>query len=168
MKMAAPLEPELIPPNQPIRGPLTDEKLDRLAGWLDDGLRVPGTQIHFGLDPLIGLVPGLGDALGALLAFVFVVAGWQRGLPKITLLRMLVNILVDALGGTLPLVGDLFDFYWKSNRMNYKLLRRHSLAPQANHSGRDWLFLWMIALTVLLVVLLPVIVLAAVIYWLQR
>ena len=161
-------EPEVIPPHAPIRGPLTDEKLDRLASWLDDGLRVPGTQIHFGLDPLIGLIPGLGDALGAIASAVFIFAGWQRGLPKVTLLRMVVNILIDSLGGTLPLVGDLFDFYWKSNRMNYKLLRRHSLAPHAKHTHRDWLFLWAIALGILGVIVLPVLLLLLPIIYLLR
>ncbi len=165
--MAVP-EPEIIPPRQPIRGALTDEKLDRLAGWLDDGLLIPGTGIHFGLDPIIGLLPGFGDAIGGLLSFVFVFAGWQRGLPKVTLLRMVVNIVIDSLGGTLPIFGDLFDFYWKSNRMNYKLLRRHSLAPHADHSWRDWLFLWTIVAIVAVMALLPLAVLVWIIYLLRR
>src|SRR5205823_4342220 len=102
-----PPEPELIPPGTPWpRGPaspLSDESLDRLARWLDDGVAVPGTSIRFGLDPIIGLIPGIGDAIGALASFIFVFAGWRRGLPAITLVRMVANILIDSLGGTLPI-----------------------------------------------------------------
>jgi hypothetical protein len=167
-RMPEPLEPEIIPPEEPAPFGLSDANLDRLAQILDDGFAIPGTKIQFGLDPIIGLLPGFGDAIGALLSFVFVFAGWRRGLPAVTLLRMVVNIGIDSLGGTLPIFGDLFDFYWKSNRMNYNLLRRQALRPEADHTWRDWLFLWMIFLILLAMALLPLAVLGAIIYLLRR
>jgi hypothetical protein len=86
----------------------------------------------------------------------------------VTLLRMVVNIGVDSVAGTLPVFGDLFDFYWKSNRMNYKLLQRHALRPEGRHSWRDWLFLWAIFVILLAMALLPLMVLGAIIYLLRR
>lgn len=166
--MPEPLEPEIISPDEPVPFGLSDAHLDRLAQVLDDGLAIPGTSVRFGLDPIIGLLPGFGDAIGALLSFVFVFAGWRRGLPGVTLLRMVVNIGIDSLGGTLPIFGDLFDFFWKSNRMNYSLLRRHALRPEVDHSWRDWLFLWAIFVILLAMALLPLAVLAAIIYLLRR
>ena len=162
------LEPEIIPPDEPVEFGLGDPQLDRLAQFLDDGLAIPGTNIRFGADPIIGLIPGFGDAIGALLSFVFVFAGWRRGLPGVTLLRMVINIVIDAVGGTLPIFGDLFDFYWKSNRMNYNLLRRHSLKPEVDHSWRDWVFLWMIFVCLLAAALLPLVMIGVIIYLLRR
>lgn len=166
--MPEPLEPEVLPPNAPLEFGLSDAHLDRLAQVLDDGFAIPGTNLRFGLDPIIGLLPGFGDAIGALLSFVFVFAGWRRGLPGITLLRMVVNIGVDSIAGTLPIFGDLFDFYWKSNRMNYNLLRRHALKPHVNHTWRDWTFLWLIFFILVAMALLPLAVLGAIIYLLRR
>ena len=166
--MPEPLEPEILPPHEPAAFGLGDANLDRLAQILDDGFAIPGTRIRFGLDPIIGLLPGFGDAIGALLSFVFVFAGWRRGLPGVTLLRMVINIGIDSLCGTLPIVGDLFDFYWKSNRMNYNLLRRHALRPEVDHTWRDWFFLWAIFLILLAMALLPLVVLGVIIYLLRR
>jgi hypothetical protein len=166
--MPKPLDPEIIGPDEPIQFGLGDPQLDRLAQFLDDGFAVPGTSIRFGADPIIGLLPGFGDAIGALLSFVFVFAAWRRGLPAVTLLRMVINIGVDSLGGTVPIFGDLFDFYWKSNRMNYNLLRRHSLSPEVDHSWRDWMFLWMIFVVLLAVALLPLALIGAILYLLRR
>jgi hypothetical protein len=166
--MPEPLEPEIISPDEPVPFGLSDANLERLAQMLDDGFALPGTNIRFGLDPIIGLLPGFGDAIGALLSFVFVVAGWRRGLPGVTLLRMVINIGIDSLAGTLPIFGDLFDFYWKSNRMNYKLLQRHALRPESDHSWRDWLFLWAIFVILLAMALLPLMVLGGIIYLLRR
>ena len=172
--MNRPAEPEIIPPNAPWPQPvpesglLSDTGLDRLASLLDDGFAVPGTSLRFGLDPIIGLIPGIGDLLGGLASFLFVFAGWQRGLPQVTMLRMVVNIAIDSLGGTLPLIGDAFDVYWKSNRMNFELLQRHALAPHRNHTWRDWLFLWMVIVILILLALLPIMILASIIYLLRR
>ena len=134
------VEPEIIPPRRaPVRG-LTDEQLDHLAGVLDDIFQIPGTSIRFGLDPIVGLVPGLGDIITGLLSFLIVFAAWQRGLPRVTIMRMVANIGVDTVTGTIPIVGDLFDMMWKSNRMNYNLLVRYRGGTRKGLVARDWLF----------------------------
>jgi len=150
--------PEILPSR---RGPLiTDVQLARLATVLDDAFHVPGTGIRFGLDPLIGLFPGIGDAITGLLAFLIVFAAWQRRLPKVTMARMAVNILIDSVVGAVPVVGDAFDVVWKSNRMNYNLLMRHSTQPLRSHTWKDWLFLGFVGACITGTALLPLLVIA--------
>jgi len=92
---------------------------------------VPGTSVRFGLDPLFGLVPGLGDAVGALLAGWIFVEAIRLGAPRATLLRIAANIGLDALIGAVPVLGDVFDVVWKANLKNVALLERHELDPPA-------------------------------------
>ena len=106
---------------------------------MDDLLRVPGTKLRFGVDPIIGLVPGIGDVTSAIIsAIAFVHAAW-RGVPKILLTRMAMNILINELVGIIPAVGDAFSFWFKSNVRNYEVLRRYSAAPTGSRRG-DWIF----------------------------
>jgi hypothetical protein len=102
-----------------------DPRLVTVASWLYSRFRVPGLGWRFGLDPLLGLVPGLGDALPALLSVWFVLEGARLGLPKATLVRMTTNIAIDWLVGSIPVLGDLFDAAWKSNVRNLQLLQQH-------------------------------------------
>lgn len=157
------MQPEVLPPRPSL---LSDAALDRLAAILDDEFHIAG--LRFGLDPLIGLIPGFGDVIGALLSFVFVVAGVQRRLPRITIARMIANILIDTLGGTLPIFGDAFDVYWKSNRMNFNLLQRHRASPEARHTWRDWLFFALLLIIAAAIVLFPLAFLAWIVYLLRR
>ena len=166
-------DPEIIPPGAPwprsipSTGLLSDAALDHLAALLDDGFAIPGTRLRFGLDPVIGLIPVLGDVITGLASFLLVLAGWQRNLPKVTLSRMVVNIAIDSVCGSLPLAGDLFDVYWKSNRKNFNLLQRHALRPHHRHSWRDWLFLWGVLVILAALALLPLAVLAWIFYLLR-
>ncbi len=99
-----------------------------LVRLLDDGFRLPGTEVRFGLDPIVGLLaPGAGDALGGLTTVLFLLEGLRRGVPPSVLLQMALNGLLDSLLGTVPLLGDLFDLAWKANRRNLELLERHGL-----------------------------------------
>jgi hypothetical protein len=99
------------------------EWLTRLVRLLDDQFRVPGTKFRFGLDSLIGfVVPWVGDALAALAACSLLFVAWRSGAPSTLLLRMVANIGLDALVGTVPLVGDLMDVSLKANRRNHDLL----------------------------------------------
>src|SRR4051794_13289412 len=116
-------EPQVLPPLRPQSG-LSDESLEIVASLLDDFFRIPGTSIRFGLDPLIGLIPGLGDALSGFASFLIVFAAWQRRLPRVTIARMVANIGLDTLVGSIPFLGDAFDAAWKSNRRNVELLKR--------------------------------------------
>ena len=122
---------------------IIDKHLERLGWLMDDMFRVPVLGWRFGLDALLGLIPGLGDTSTALVSFYILAAAVRYRVPKITLLRMGLNIGIDYLVGSLPVVGDVADAWWKSNRMNLDLLRKRATvsAPEAR-SGRtsDWLF----------------------------
>jgi hypothetical protein len=102
-----------------------------LARLLDSSVRVPGTGIRFGADAVIGLIPGLGDIGGAALAGYLVILAQRLGVPRAVVLRMLANVAVDTLGGTVPLIGDLFDVAFKSNLRNVALLERALERPTA-------------------------------------
>ena len=123
---------------------LGDERLRRLEILLDEAFVIPGIGIRFGIDGIIGLIPGLGDALVGALSLVIPFAAWVRGVPYITLLRMLTNVAIGLLVGTIPILGDAFDIFWKANRRNYHLLTRSIAAPH-RHTWRDWTFLALLA-----------------------
>jgi hypothetical protein len=103
--------------------------LRRFAHWMDDGIKLPGIPFRFGLDPIIGLIPGLGDAAGAALATWILVEAARLGASRATLSRIVYNIAVDALGGAVPVVGDIFDVAWKANIKNVALLERQLADP---------------------------------------
>lgn len=117
--------------------------LERLSWLMDDLFRVPVLGWRFGLDALVGLIPGFGDTATSLVSFYILAAAVRYRVPKITLARMGLNIGIDYLIGSLPLVGDFADAWWKSNHMNIDLLKkRATVAPEEARSGRigDWLF----------------------------
>ncbi len=109
------------------------ERVERLATLLDNAIPIPGTRFRIGLDPLLGLLPGLGDALGALASAWILVEAARLGASRTVLARMLYNIAVDTLIGAVPGAGDLFDFVWKSDAKNVALLRRHLEQPDMAH-----------------------------------
>jgi hypothetical protein len=101
------------------------ERLRRLA-WLIDAVgRVPGTRFRFGINSVIGLAPGVGDAVLALISLYFVYEAAALGLPRRKLARMLWNIAVEAVFGAVPLLGDFFDVVWKANLRNVDIIDRH-------------------------------------------
>jgi hypothetical protein len=144
-----------------------DRNLERLASLLDDAFRVPGTQMRFGIDGIIGLVPGLGDVIAGVLSLIIPIAAWIRGVPYIALLRMTVNLGIGVLIGTVPLLGDMFDIAWKANRRNYQLLQRHLIQPRV-HTWRDWIFLLLLGLAVALIFAIPIVFALWLITWLFR
>ncbi|TWT90060.1 hypothetical protein Mal64_04430 [Pseudobythopirellula maris] len=99
--------------------------VERLASQLDDAFRVPGTNIRFGWDSIIGLVPGVGDAATTLLAIAPVLAAYREGVGRWTLARMIGNVALDATLGAVPILGDAFDLFFKANRRNLRHLKRH-------------------------------------------
>lgn len=135
---------------------LGDEKLRWLEILLDEAFVVPGTGIRFGLDGIVGLVPGLGDVLAGALSLVIPFAAWVRGVPYITLLRMLTNVAIGLLVGTIPILGDAFDIFWKANRRNYHLLTR-SIAEPHRHTWRDWAFLVLIMIGIGIIFAIPIV-----------
>ena len=120
-----------------------DKNLERLGWLMDDLFRIPVLGWRFGLDALIGLVPGLGDTSTALVSFYILASAVRYRVPKITMLRMGLNIGVDYLFGSLPFVGDVADAWFKSNQKNLDLLRRRAtVSAEQAREGRmsDWLF----------------------------
>lgn len=129
-----------------------EESLEQLSRWMDGLFSIPGTGWRFGLDALIGLVPGVGDFATTTVSLYILASGVRYRVSKVTLLRMAANIGVDYVVGSIPVVGDLFDVYWKSNQRNVELLRERATAtPEEARRGRagDWLFLAAIVVVLL-------------------
>jgi hypothetical protein len=142
---------------------VTNETLRRLAVLFDNAFRIPGTRFRFGLDPILGLVPGIGDMASPILALLMIWQATRQRVPKAVLARMAINALVDAGVGAIPIVGDAFDFVWKANDWNLALLERHSRAGTRATAG-DWLFLCLCGLVLFGLALLPVLV----VLWIGR
>lgn len=101
----------------------------QVARLLDDLVRVPGTKIGVGLDPLINLIPIAGDAVGTAMSAYLLVTALRMGVPKRVIARMLLNIAIDALVGAVPIIGQAFDFVWKANSFNMALLEQYAAMP---------------------------------------
>lgn len=99
------------------------DRVERVASWLDTRYVIPGTQVRFGLDSLIGLIPGVGDTAMLLPSLWIMAVAYKHGVPKRTIARMGWNAGVDYVVGSVPLLGDLFDLFYKSHRKNAALLR---------------------------------------------
>ena len=140
----------------PARTIEIEESLDRLGWVLDDLFRIPVLGWRIGLDALVGLIPGIGDTATTVASLYVLGAAVRYRVPKITLLRMGLNLGIDYALGSLPLVGDFFDAWWKSNQKNVALLRqRATVSANEAREGRlsDWLFVGLImALLVLLAI----------------
>lgn len=106
-----------------------EAQTERLARLLDSRFRVPGTSMRFGVEPLLGLIPGVGDAAGLALSTMVVVQAVRLGARGATVARMVLNVAVDAVVGSIPLLGSVFDFAFKANTRNVALLQRHELDP---------------------------------------
>jgi hypothetical protein len=100
-------------------------EFERVSRLLDSQWRIPGTDIRFGIDPLVGLVPGLGDVAAGLVSAYIVLVARRLGLPTHVVARMAGNIVVDVVFGSIPLLGSVFDVFYKANRRNFRLLQRH-------------------------------------------
>lgn len=101
------------------------DRLDRISQLLDTAFVIPGTNIRMGLDPLLGLIPGIGDLAGVFLSGYIVLQAARMGASRRSLAMMVTNIVIEAIVGAIPILGDAFDIYFKANRRNVSLLRRH-------------------------------------------
>ena len=113
-------------------------RLRQLSDLLDNAVAIPGTNYRVGIDPLLGLLPGGGDTLGAILSAYIVLQAAQLGAPRPTLVRMVWNILLDSLVGTIPLLGDFVDVAWKANSKNMALLEAHMRSPYNRQKTDTW------------------------------
>ncbi len=151
--------------NNQLRGDLA--KVERLAWLMDDKFRLTGTRFRFGLDPLINLIPFLGDIIGFAVAFSLVLVMWRHGASRKLVMLMLMNVIIDLTLGAIPIIGNVFDFFFKANRKNVVLLQEYHYEGKHHGKGNDilvillgvflvltflfiyllWLgFLWMISL----------------------
>lgn len=125
MVEATPKNPNASALTQQVEtGLFSSQQLDHLESWLDSKFAIPGTGVRIGLDGLIGLIPGVGDTLTAGLSALIIFDAHRKGARKRTLVRMVSNSAVDMVIGIIPLVGDLFDFAYKSNVKNVQLLKQ--------------------------------------------
>lgn len=138
--MAAPDDPidvEVLPP-EPGDGK-QDHLMQMLAWILDDLIPIPGTKMRFGLDPVIGLIPGAGDGSAAAVSSLLVVQAVRAGVPRIVLARMTLNIAINAIVGFIPILGNIFSLWFKSNNRNYGLLTKHA-GKRKTSTVADWIF----------------------------
>jgi hypothetical protein len=133
-----------FPPAGPVSGELLvgdDRRTARLTApneqlakaislWTDTIFEVPGLGWRFGLDPIIGLIPVAGDVSSALLSLYILSVAAERQVPRSTMMRMALNVAIDCIAGSIPLVGNIFDFAWKANHRNMQLLERTLAAPE--------------------------------------
>jgi len=143
------LTPEVVDPR------LAD--VEAIARWFDYAFELPG-GFRFGIAGIIGLIPGIGDLIDALVSLYIVVRAIQLGISRVAITRMLVNVGIEALAGSVPVIGDLFDIAFKANRRNYQILKNHITQTERQRT-RDWLFLVITVALVIASVALPVVVL---------
>ncbi len=150
------IEVEVLPARPPLS---REQEFTRILAFiLDDLIPIPGTKHRFGLDPIIGLIPGIGDTSTTALSSILLVRAFRAGVPRVVLLRMAANLLINSLVGAIPGVGDFFSAWFKSNQRNYQLLTKHENRRRVSTAG-DWTFL--LILLVVLLGLVLVIALAA-------
>jgi uncharacterized protein DUF4112 len=141
------------------RAPGNPATLDALRRWavlLDSAFRIPGTRIRFGLDAIVGLIPGLGDISTPAFAALLLMQAVRMRLPVVVQARMVLNAAFDMLIGLVPILGDLADIGWKANLKNLALLERHA-RPGVPPSRGDYLFVWVCLAFLALIAVTPVV-----------
>ena len=135
---------------------------ERLVTLLDDRFRIPGTDVRFGLDPIIGILfPGVGDAVTGTGSIGLLALALRRGVPRVILWRMVLNVFIDMVFGSLPVVGDIFDVAFKANRRNLELIREHE-APDSKAGPWDYV---VVAIGVSIAIVSILVPLVAVLYF---
>ncbi|WP_191965422.1 MULTISPECIES: DUF4112 domain-containing protein [Haloferax] len=131
----------------------TLERLRTVSHYLDNAIEIPGTNYRIGLDPILGLIPGVGDTTASALSAYILVEAAMLGAPRATLARMFGNVIVDTVFGSLPVVGDVFDVAWKANARNVRLLedRFGELSNEGVEADRRLVLAAVAIITVLLV-----------------
>ena len=153
-------KPEIISPRTKRGGKMfDDEHLDILSHILDDFIQIPGTSIRFGLDGIVGFIPGVGDAIGGIASCIIIVAAWVRGVPSPVLARMVANVVIEVVVGSVPVMGDVFDIAWRANRRNYALLTGCKFEPR-KHTRQSWLFLGALCAFLMALVIVPTLLVA--------
>jgi Domain of unknown function (DUF4112) len=158
--MAFTAKPEVLSPRLKRGGKaFDDESLDLLSHVLDDFIKIPGTSIRFGLDGIVGFIPGIGDLIGGIASCIIIVAAWARGVSYVTVARMVANVAIEVVVGAIPVLGDMFDIAWRANRRNYALLTGSIYEPR-KHTIQSWFFLVVLCIVLAALVLLPMLLFA--------
>lgn len=146
--------------NKRSRGPSAAEGLPWLRWWaelLDSRFRIPGTSIRFGLDPVLSLIPGIGDLASPVFTVLLLVAALRWSVPKVVMLRMMGNALIDAFLGMVPIAGNVGDIFWRANTTNLALLERHAETFRRPSTG-DYAFVFGVVAVFGLIIAIPVFV----------
>jgi hypothetical protein len=133
------IEWEVLPPEEKQRRASLEPLFKWVAFIMDGLLRVPGTKFRFGLNPIVDFIPVVGDVSAAFVSASVLVYAFTRGLPKVLLARMTLNVLINELVGIIPVVGSIFAFWFRANKRNYDLLEHHIAEPTRSRKG-DWIF----------------------------
>ena len=138
--MVGSIEGDVVGASRAERFRAAERRIGRVTHALDELVAVPGTSIRVGLDPVIGLIPVVGDAVAAVVGVWVIGEAARFGIPRLVLGRMAVNLIVDLAIGAIPFLGDLFDFAFRSNSANLGLFRRHALDPGASTRSEQAFF----------------------------
>jgi hypothetical protein len=156
---------EVVGPSRAERFRAAERRIGRVTRLLDELISVPGTSVKVGLDPVIGVIPVVGDAVAAGVGAWLIAEAANFGVPRIVLGRMVLNLLVDLGIGAIPLLGDVYDVFFRSNSRNLDLFRRHALDPGASTRGERAFFVGLL-LAIVGTLWLAFLALRAVIDWL--
>jgi hypothetical protein len=157
--MAAPRPPRPID--------YADPHLERLRRWsdlLDQAFRIPGTNVRFGWDVIVGLIPGIGDLSSPMFGALLLIQAYRMRVPPIVQARMVINAIVDALLGVVPGLGNVADIFWKANTWNMRLIERHA-RPGVPHSRFDALLVWGCILVLIAAAAIPIVLVVWVVAW---
>jgi hypothetical protein len=159
--MAIPLTGEVVGESRHERFVAAERRLKRVTDLLDELVPIPGTGQRVGLDPLIGLIPVVGDVVAAIVGGWVILEAARFGIPRVVVGRMVVNLVVDLAIGAIPFLGDLFDIVSRSNSKNLDLFRRHALDPGASTRGEKSFFAGLVLLLVGIIWLMALAIQAA-------
>jgi hypothetical protein len=134
----------------PVNYPPSLQKMEILARWMDARFRIPGTDMRFGLDGLLGLIPGAGDLSTLAVSGYMITVMARNGASGYVLARMILNVTIDAVVGAIPFVGDIFDFAWKANLKNMRLMQRYY--QEGRYRGSAWKVIAPILLLLVLII----------------
>jgi hypothetical protein len=135
--------------------------IERATGILDSKFKIPGTSITFGIDPILGLIPGVGEIVSFGISGLLVISMVRHGASREVAFKMLGNLGIDLVSGTIPLFGDIFDVYYKANRRNYHLLKSHYV--EGKHQGKGWRLL--IGVTIVILLMFSLLIFSLVKVW---
>jgi Domain of unknown function (DUF4112) len=128
------------------------KRMRQLSRLLDSAIVIPGTKKRIGLDPIIGLIPGGGDTVSAMLSSYIIIEAARIGIPREALVRMVMNVLIDTIVGAVPVFGDVFDVFSKANLRNMQIVESHVKEPQPSAKA-DKLFIGLLIVGLLMFVI---------------